>query len=279
MKRKNNKNLIVVLLLCLITIGFATLTTTLSINGTTRIKGNTWDIHFENVRFADSNNVDADLPVINSSDPTKVDFDVTLSKPGDVFSFYVDIKNAGSIDAKLGDLNVTGLDALNDYPYIFYDVFYTLGENNNDYLKEFVFKTGDVRTVFVTVGYDETLVSNGNLASENVDLEFSLTTDVTQADETLKKSSDVFFACDDAICTADTNMTFGEWIDSEYNTVGYYITENCYDEEAGVENCSYSLREPNSAAELPLGYIGSSISYPSYYDYVINNNFYFGYIS
>lgn len=274
MKRKNNKNLIVVLLLCLITIGFAALSTTLSINGTTKIKGNTWDIHFENVRFADSNNVDADLPVINPSDPTKVDFDVTLSKPGDVFSFYVDIKNDGSVDAKLGDLNVTGFDALNDYPYMFHDVFYTLGEEKNDFLKEFTFKAGDVRTVFFTVGYDKTVVSNGNLASDNINLDFSLTTDVTQADGTLKKSSDVFFVCEDAVCTADTNMTFGEWINSEYNTVGYYITENC----SGEGNCSYSLLKPGSTAGLPLGYLDSSTYYPSYYEYVINDNFYFGYI-
>ena len=43
-----NKKLLLVLLILVVTVGYATLNTTLSINGTSKINNSTWDIHFEN---------------------------------------------------------------------------------------------------------------------------------------------------------------------------------------------------------------------------------------
>ena len=49
MKRKINKKTIIILLL-LISIGFAYLTSTLDLNGITFLSKQTWDVHFENVQ-------------------------------------------------------------------------------------------------------------------------------------------------------------------------------------------------------------------------------------
>ncbi len=46
---KNRKYIILVALSLLIVIGYAALTSSIDIDGFTKIKGNSWDIHFENV--------------------------------------------------------------------------------------------------------------------------------------------------------------------------------------------------------------------------------------
>ncbi len=105
--------MLLVLLLLLVTIGYAYLSTTLSINGSSKINDASWDIHFENVQVTEGS-VTANNPVINPN--TTVTYNVTLSKPGDFFEFTVDVKNDGSIDAMidtvLSTLNNTEIQTL-----------------------------------------------------------------------------------------------------------------------------------------------------------------------
>ena len=50
-REQRRKNILVLLLvlLCSLGLGYALLRTNLTINGTSKIKGNTWDIHFDNL--------------------------------------------------------------------------------------------------------------------------------------------------------------------------------------------------------------------------------------
>ncbi len=52
MKKKKNSSFVVIALLLIVTIsiGYAALSTTLNINGTSTIKTQTWDVHFANVK-------------------------------------------------------------------------------------------------------------------------------------------------------------------------------------------------------------------------------------
>ena len=52
---KKNNVLIMVLfaITVLMSVGFAVLSTTLNINGTAKVKSQTWDIHFENVNITE----------------------------------------------------------------------------------------------------------------------------------------------------------------------------------------------------------------------------------
>ena len=103
MKRRKpiNRNLIFMILLLVVTIGYAYLNSELKINGTAGIAGNTWDVHFENVVPSSSNTVTPTIaPVANPIDKvTDLTYSVKFNKPGDVYEFDVDIVNAGSIDA------------------------------------------------------------------------------------------------------------------------------------------------------------------------------------
>lgn len=97
-----------ILLIAGISIGYAALQTTLSINGTTKINKVGWDIHFENIQVAE-NSVNNGSAIINANDSTEVTYNVTLSEPGEFYEFSVDIKNAGTLPAKLESITNPGL--------------------------------------------------------------------------------------------------------------------------------------------------------------------------
>ena len=103
--KKFNKRLLLVLLLVVVTIGYATLQTSLTINGTSKINNSTWDIHFETVTptpgsvTIDSEDNTQYAARIDTNDNTKVGFSVVLNEPGDFYEFTVKAVNGGSIDA------------------------------------------------------------------------------------------------------------------------------------------------------------------------------------
>ena len=107
-KRKKKKVLSILVLLLLvlgISIGYAILSQTLTINGTSSIGGSTWNVHFENVQVSEGS-VSGNENVITAPTATGIEtvsltYNVKLDEPGDFYEFTVDVKNGGSIDAKL----------------------------------------------------------------------------------------------------------------------------------------------------------------------------------
>lgn len=102
---------IFLILLAGITLGYSALRTTLSINGTTKIDKVGWDIHFENL-VINENSVpigDGNSPATIASNKIRVDYNITLTTPGDFYEFEVDVKNGGTIDAKIESVSNTSL--------------------------------------------------------------------------------------------------------------------------------------------------------------------------
>ena len=102
--RKRKKSLVfgMILLLLFLGIGYAYLSTTLSINGTTDIDSNTWDVYFDNVNVTSgsvSGEQEIEAPTITSD--TTVEFHVRLKEPGEFYEFTIDAKNDGTIDAMI----------------------------------------------------------------------------------------------------------------------------------------------------------------------------------
>ena len=102
-KRDNKKGIVLVALglLFLVTIGYAALTAQLTVDGTTKIKGNTWDVHLGNIGNISSQGATVTTAPTLSNNNQTVTFNVTLAKPGDYYEFTVDAINAGGINAKL----------------------------------------------------------------------------------------------------------------------------------------------------------------------------------
>ena len=112
-KRKLNYLLVIVLLL-LVSVGYAVLSINLNIVGSSQISAPTWDIHWENVSVK-TGSVSASTPTIDTN-KTTVNYSVTLTIPGEFYEFTVDAVNAGTIDGmvsvvsnKLNNVEITTL--------------------------------------------------------------------------------------------------------------------------------------------------------------------------
>ena len=132
MKRNKKRDYLSILLLLVVglSIGYALLQTTLTINGTSKIKGNTWDIHFANLSVTEGSVTigTGDVAAAIQSSTTDITYTVTLNEPGDFYEFTVDAVNAGSIDgmiesvtSKLNNVPITTLPAYLDYSVAYSD--------------------------------------------------------------------------------------------------------------------------------------------------------------
>ena len=185
-KDKKEKNIIIVALLIVVvsmSIGFAILSTNLNINGTAEVKANTWDVHFENVQVTSGSVTAAENKVtkpaaLATGSTTLVEYEVTLSKPGDFYEFTVDVVNGGSIDAEISALpTITGVSADQDV-YVNYTVEYaqTYSDVTNgttisagDKLVADTTNNANKKTYKVRVEYDSTISNNQLLTTTTGD--------------------------------------------------------------------------------------------------------------
>lgn len=85
-----------------LTIAFAALSQTLTIKGSADVSAASWDIHFKNNMEAATAGSAKILkqPTLDNDSLSIKDFEVSLTKPGDIATLMVDIVNDGTITAK-----------------------------------------------------------------------------------------------------------------------------------------------------------------------------------
>ena len=96
-----------------ISVGFAAMSQTLTISGQGKVTPANWDIKFTQATF-DDNGTDATATVDANSTPQKPtlsdttfsNYEIVLTKPGDVGTYYVTVENQGDIDAQLTTANI-----------------------------------------------------------------------------------------------------------------------------------------------------------------------------
>ncbi len=246
-REQRRKNILVLLLVlfCSLGLGYALLRTNLSINGTSKIKGNTWDIHFDNL-VVNTDSVElstGDVAATIQSSTTEVSYTVTLNKPGDFYEFTVDAVNAGSVDgmidsvtSKLNDESITTLPS-----YLNYSVSYSDGVAilPNQYLK-----AGESETYKVRVEFKKD-VENSELPSTNQTLSFDFSVVYIQADNNaiavnhpspLQDTIAENIIIDNVASTYVTNENGVQFddISSDTNGKGIYL-------RAGTENDTYPI--------------------------------------
>ena len=99
-RKKRMSVLILLLLVGFITIGYAVLNSDLTITGTSHITNATWDVHFETISVTTGSVTATTAPTI-ATGGLSITYEVTLAKPGDFYEFSVNVKNDGSVTAKL----------------------------------------------------------------------------------------------------------------------------------------------------------------------------------
>jgi len=83
-----------------LTVAFASLSQTLTINGSAAVNAASWDIHFEKTSGKETEVKGAATFTEPTLNGTKIEnFSTTLTKPGDSVTYYFDIVNNGTVDA------------------------------------------------------------------------------------------------------------------------------------------------------------------------------------
>ena len=155
MKKNNIVITFLIAIVCIMAISNAAFSTTLNINGTANIDSN-WDIKITDVITKNivGNATKAFEPVVSDTSAT---FKTNLVSPGDSMTYTVTVTNNGTVDAKVGSIEMTE----SQNPAI---VFSTSGINENDLLK-----AGESQKYDVTIAY------NSNITSQPSELSGTLT--------------------------------------------------------------------------------------------------------
>ncbi len=182
MRREKRKMLYTLLFLLLLGlgIGYAALTTDLTIDGVSEVTGSRWSIYFDNISEK-SGSVVATTPATISSSLTTVTYGVTLTTLGEFYEFTVDVVNDGTIDAmiesfssKLNGVEITTLPGNLEYSVTYFDGI-PLAANQ-------LLEAGDTDTYKIRIKYRDDLDPEDlNPDTTNLTLTFSVT--YIQADE------------------------------------------------------------------------------------------------
>ena len=94
-----------------ITIAYASLSQNLTIKGTAKVAAATWDVHFEGMNAGTATGY-ATIPTTGklAASGTSVSGNIgTLKAPGDTITYTFNVKNAGSINAKISSITAPKL--------------------------------------------------------------------------------------------------------------------------------------------------------------------------
>jgi len=200
---------ILVIIATVLAIGYAYLTTTLSINGITDIDRNSWDVYFDNVQVTDgsvSGAQEIEAPTITSD--TEVEFHVNLKKPGDFYEFTIEARNDGTIDAMIGlydkRLDGSSIDSLP--PYLGYMITY---EDGTDIEENHLLAHESLETYRVLVEFkDDILPRNLPTTAQSLELSFEVNyiqaTDIAVERNTIYNYSTTYFTIGENVPTGVT---------------------------------------------------------------------------
>ena len=177
-RRRHNRSLAIIVLLLLVTfvsVGYAALSSTVNIRGSSTINNPIWDIGIQD--GTDIKCPSGQKCTINPSNPggltpddgtgdnakgaiiwmdgNTVYFKHLLTKPGDTFTFTTKFSNNGTMDAKLDTVTKNDLNATAQR-FMTYNVTYADGSaiRSGDYLR-----VGESDTFKVTVAYKSTVTT------------------------------------------------------------------------------------------------------------------------
>lgn len=187
MSKKNSKYLIILFLIFFISIGYAYLSSNLSIGGIANIKQVKWNIYFDNIMETKGTNLVVVHPKTTSNKTTSLNYEVTLEDPGDSYSFDVDVVNDGNIDAMV-NLITNSFDNLTDDEKKLFDFSITYKDGMKIESKNLL-KASSYDTFTITVSYKRDIVIE-DLPSEDINLNINIDLEYRQAKEADTKRDD-----------------------------------------------------------------------------------------
>ena len=183
-KKSKKAVFIVIALLLLISIGYAAITTNLTIGGNATVKKQTFSVYFNNVQVNQSSVSGAKVttaPSTSGTSTTTINWAVTLDTPGEFYEFNVDIVNGGSIDAMVNTAtnNIVSTLTQAQQAYLDYTITYVNGAAIERYDKLAV---GETKTITVRLEFKQD-VNPGDLPAEGqTGISLSYSTEYVPAD-------------------------------------------------------------------------------------------------
>ena len=202
---------ILIVLIGLVTtlsVAYAVLSTTLTINGNAEVSAANWDIYLDNVKL-NSNSATTIEPTITNK--TTASFSTTLSEPGDFYEFTIDVVNNGDIDAMIDGVTKTPTLTETQAKYLNYIVEYQNGESINT--KQLVAKNSFVRLKVKVEFRKDITATDLPATSETLNLAFAV--NYIQSDE-------------NGINVKDNGVEKIKMISGDYDIVG---SEACLSDE------------------------------------------------
>ena len=160
---------VIVLLLLVVGIGYATIRLNLKINGVTTIKNNNFIVRLDNVAEK-SGSVTPTKAATLGTDEMSVSFDVTLENPGEYYGFTVDLINEGTLNASIDSFNMTEL-STNQKKYFIYEVKYSDGTDIKMYD---LLARGETKKIDVLLKYRDDVEEYPPTSETVLNLSFSL---------------------------------------------------------------------------------------------------------
>lgn len=223
MKNDRKQSIIFILILAIscLGLGYAYLTTTLSINGTSDIDSASWNVYWDNVEVSPTPLTSEQIiqpPTIDAS-KKNVNFHIRFSEPGVAYSFTIDAVNDGTIDAMIESITTTvNGNPINTIPnYLIFEVRYKTGL---DIEVNQALYAGDRIKYEVFVGY--ICDDSSCLSATPQSFDFSFSVNYVQADENAVTVQRSFYNI------SNRNITIGNGMPSNitfYNSYQEAIAE------------------------------------------------------
>jgi len=169
-----------------LTVAFAALSQTLTINGSASVNAAEWDIHFENVVTNGLNGaVINSEPVVTGTSITGLNG--TITKPNDQIELFFDIKNNGTINAKISSIEISKLCTLQssvescdwnndgtvtqeDIDKVNNNISFVIGYDDGDLMQALkendTLEAGQIRKIQAYVSYSKWVEVNGTYGTD-----------------------------------------------------------------------------------------------------------------
>jgi len=212
-----------ILVLLGIGIGYAFLTTNLSIQGIANVDSNTWNVYFDNIQVTEgsvSGEQVTQAPTIDTN-KTTINYHVRLKEPGDFYEFTVDAKNDGSIDAMIDTFVSTINDENMNIPsYLKYTVRY---KDDAEILDNHLLAARSMETFKIRIEF-RTDISASDLPSTPASLNLSFSVNYIQSDEESIERDRIAYkyrSNQNLVAVGDNLQSLGESFDSYQEVVSH----------------------------------------------------------
>ena len=145
-KKRSTFFLFLFLLVCSVGLGYAALSTTLSIDGSAQFKDARWNVYFNNLNVTNGSVTATTAASITNT--TTVSFAARLENPGDFYEFTVDVVNGGNMNAMIDSFNILPELTTAQQNYLSYTVTYRDGADLAQYQKLEAGRTEKIKVRF-----------------------------------------------------------------------------------------------------------------------------------